>query len=327
MNFSPITFSNYYTVSIDSTGQFLIAGIYGGTIYYSTDYAVSVASSSIVSSYYWYSSFTSGSGQYGYAVEYLTGTVWYSMNYGASWTQYSTSIMTESSSSYYFSITCDLTGAYVYGTSNQDFKTFYSTDYGSTWSSVSTGYGGNAVAGTASKIYTASTSSSLYYFSLSGSTMALVSNTTVASTLLVLTVDTSGQAVAGGSSYGYLYYTTSAPSNFYNSSVAPFTSWLSISSSDSGQYVTAGSASSGAYYSSDYGASYTLIADSSSYTWRGVSINSDGQYQVAVAYNTIIFSSDYGATWSDSFVGYPTFSPTISPEPTLSITMAINYHH
>lgn len=84
---------------------------------------------------------------------------------------------------------------------------------------------------------------------------------------------------------------------------------------DGGKYVLAASRSAqnitsqnGLYLSNDSGNTFNLIANTSGKTFNGVGMSQTGQYMTAVGDGVIIYSQDYGTTWSDSTEDNPYYA-------------------
>ena len=74
----------------------------------------------------WYSMSMSGNGKYAVACQYLTGTIFYSSNYGATWTA-------SSPSTTWYSVSISGSGPYAVACSTTQI--YMSSNYGETWTS------------------------------------------------------------------------------------------------------------------------------------------------------------------------------------------------
>ena len=102
---SGVASENWDSVSISSSGQYTVACVSNGKIYYSNDYGQSWTVSTSASTY-WESVSISSSGQYAIACVF-NGKIYYSNNYGETWT------VSTSASATWYSVSISSSGQYA----------------------------------------------------------------------------------------------------------------------------------------------------------------------------------------------------------------------
>ena len=274
----PPAAGNWTAVSLSTTGQYGVACINPGKLYWSDDYGHTwTASTSYESDDPWRSISISSNGTYALACDHdgnSNGFRYRSINGGKDWTVipgngvfYSVSI----SSSGQYGLAC---------TGNSAGRIFYSSDSGATWT----------IAPSASTAWrSVSISSSGQY----------------------------GFACNYAPNTGLVYYSNDYGNNWTPSTTATLSNgdWISVSISSSGQYGIASTTNGGnIYYSNDYGHNWTQTTTTSGRNWSSVSISSTGQYGVACNNNDGFawYSSDYGETWSNITTSTHLYSVSIS---------------
>lgn len=205
----------------------------------------------------------SATGQYQTSCTYgTTNTIYYSNNYGQTWSASSGAIV----SSAYTSIAMSGNGQYQLAARSTTNSALYkSSDYGQTW--TSTGY--------------------TLGFMMSGYKSCLSFN---GQYQFNISFGANGR-VGISSDYGATFTVSTLPSAAYNS----------ICCSSNGQYVSVGSNIGATYYSTNYGVSWTQ-SSVGNYSWIDICCSTSGQFQVGVTFNagtTIIWNSNnYGADWT-----------------------------
>jgi hypothetical protein len=252
--------ANWCSPAISGTGQYQINAIYGGAIYYSSNYGQTwtIATSSPTGN--WGTAAISNNGKYAVICPigngYFTpGLAYYSSTYGQTWT--STAISVNG----YVGIS--LSGQYMCISNywNGTVGVYVSSNYGLTWTRTNT----NAI----------------YVLCMSGTGQYLY-----------------GAPYASGSAYMSSDYgqTWRVMSGITPSSVNP----QAMSTSASGRYISIAGNVTGFYYSSNYGLTFTKSASATSSQCMSMSMTSSGQYQIAqqLGSTTVYSSKDYGVTWS-----------------------------
>jgi hypothetical protein len=142
---------------MSASGQYQSVCIFGGGIYYSTNYGQTwTGPASGSSSFNWYSIAMSASGQYQSVCIYGGGVIYNSINYGQTWTA------SGSSSLDWRSIAMSASGQYQSACINGGI--YYSTNYGQTWTGPASGtlsYEWYSIAMSASGQYTSACSSNV----------------------------------------------------------------------------------------------------------------------------------------------------------------------
>jgi hypothetical protein len=278
-----VTSASFYNASMSSTGQFMIAGIYGGATYLSSNYGGNwtATPTGLAASANYTGSSISATGQF-MLVSTSTGTNYLSTSYGFSFSTTSTSTLgaTESAMS--------VDGKYMLSAN------WISVNYGANWAAIAAGTG----------ITTTNVNFWQPAISATGQYMILTSKQSAA-----------GSPVNLSTSYGS-FWTQNAISGMSTSAAA-----TGCSISASGQFMVVLVLGGSTYLSSTYGQNWvqtpgTGLAASANY--YSATMSSSGQYiliggnagtvnSAALSY----FSSNYGANWL-SAVGTPTQSYGIS---------------
>jgi len=275
------TSASFYNVSMSSTGQFILAGIYGGVTYFSTNYGTNwtATPSGLSASANYTGSSISSTGQY-MLVSTSAGTNYFSNTYGTSFTTTSATGATGCASS--------LDGKYLLSAN------WISSNYGANWAAIASGTG----------ITTTNVNFWQPAISATGQYMILTSKQSAA-----------GSPVNISTSYGSFW--TQNPISGMSTSAAATGSAISAS----GQFMVVLVLGGSVYLSSTYGANWVQTPGSGlavSANYYSATMSSSGQYiliggnagtanSAALSY----FSSNYGANWS-SAIGTPTQSYGIS---------------
>jgi hypothetical protein len=276
-----VTNASFYNVSMSSTGQFILAGIYGGATYFSTNYGTkwTATPTGLSASANYTGSSISSTGQY-MLVSTSTGTNYFSNTYGSSFTITSATGATGCASS--------VDGKYLLSAN------WLSSNYGANWAAIASGTG----------ITTTNVNFWKPAISATGQYMILTSKQSAA-----------GSPVNISTSYGSFW--TQNPISGMSTSAAATGSAISAS----GQFMVVLVLGGSVYLSSTYGANWvqtpgTGLAVSANY--YSATMSSSGQYiliggnagtvnSAALSY----FSSNYGANWL-SAIGTPVQSYGIS---------------
>jgi hypothetical protein len=258
-----------------------------------------------VTSANWRAVSMSATGQYAIACVFTTGKIYYSSDYGASWSQ------SNSATGVWMSVNMSTSGQYALGcTGGSTGGIHYSNDYGKTWTNSSNGlFNYVSVSMSASGqygvcCYKSGTSAGRIYYSINyGRTWTV--NLTTPANFESVSMSASGQYCSacafGGLLYNSIDYGMNWTSSFTPQSIA---NWRSVSISASGQYGLACVEGGTIWYSSNYGITWTSTTSGLPTTelWYSVSMSSTGQYAVA-SHNTVLegkiyYSSNYGESWT-----------------------------
>ena len=335
---------NWYSVSISSTGNYGLACVDGGSVYYiefsttPTVVDLSTILQPINPAYWsivpstsgqpWNTVSISSTGQHGIAGVsdgvLVNGSIYYSSDYGNTWTLSSNPGNTRAVFSTSISSTGQYGLAYVYG-----IGIIYSSDYGFSWQNASlssvfitsislsgSGQYGIACAGSEDIIYystnCASDNSWIQSNGCPSQYWSSVSNSSTGQYALACYINTVSNNVI--SVPGAIYYSSNYGQDWSEANtIGSENNWFSVSISSTGQYGLAciantynsvGIIETGAiYYSSDFGHTWTLAANTYGQSWGSVSISGTGQYGLASIYYTtgyIYYSTDFGHTWTAS---------------------------
>ena len=316
-------------LATDSSGQSIIAGIFGGFFYYSSNYGATFASTNtFLSSKNWQSAACSSSGAIAFAVVY-SGSIYHTADYGATWAlSYSLSLN-------WYDVDADSSGYYAFACATGMTKYYWAIN--GAWRAVSlqsqyafssTNNYGLACSSNGEIVSFADWANDYVYtyrFTTSTATATILYTPSVMLCYLV-SMDSNGTYIVANSRgfsgvYGSIYYSSDGGATFSASSISgnPSISWGGIASSATGMYVVSGATTTGygIYYSSDYGASFapSYTTSTVSYSWTAISSDSSGQFYVAASSNYALeYSGSYGQNWTTSFVSpVPSYSPTFIP--------------
>jgi hypothetical protein len=262
----------------DSTGRYLVTGIWNGSIYTSSNYGLTWTPvlPSGLSSGNWLGFASSSNGQY-----LLTGnrnsSIYTSQDYGSNWAPRTNGVP----SGEWRGFASDSTGRYLV-IGNANYGSIYtSTDYGSNWTARTNGAPS------------------------SGQWCGFAS-------------DSTGQfLVTGTLSYGSIYTSTDYGSNWTaRSNGAPSSGrWLGFASDSTGRYLVATDINDPnykIYTSKDYGSNWSTNNNSAVGVWLSIASDSTGKYLVAGSnggtYSYIYTSKDYGSNWASNTNGLSTVS-------------------
>ena len=256
------------------------------------------------SSAVWYGCAVSATGQYQTVnIASTSGTIWYSWNYGQTWTQ-----ATITANQNYGPVCMSASGQYqVCGINNASTGTIYiSSNYGQTWAVVSGGPTGGwySFCVSASGQYMSGSintgSSSIYYSTNYGLTWTQA--TCTAAIYIGICCSASGQYQSACASSNYIYTSSNYGQTWIQSSSIS-AGWNSICCSASGQYQSACISTGLIYYSSNYGQTWTA-SNAASAAYNSISCSASGQYQIAGGASTILYSTNYGVTWTSATTSY-----------------------
>jgi hypothetical protein len=234
----------------------------------------------------------SSSGQYQIACAFGTHGIYYSTNYGVSWTVSNAPNSPQwhevcISASGQFASVCNATS------SNQ---TYYSTNYGVTWTaatavSPSGPFQGIACSASGQYQVAAIVSGIIYYSSNYGQTW-IASNISNAGGVLNAAMSASGQyvTVVTNGTLGNVWYSSNYGVTFVSTPAGTASNSIRSSSiSASGQYQLAAGSTGGMYYSINYGISWIL--GSAITSWFAASMSANAQYCVACVSGGAVYIS------------------------------------
>ena len=322
------------SISMSGSGLFAIAfSNQTGQIYVSNDYGNSWSPIITISAQI-FSMSMSYSGQYAvFGINNATnGNLYYSSNYGITWTLSASTISQDGNG---LIVSMSNTGQYAlvcaYG--GTQLRSFLSKDYGQTYSQGTYSFPSSpnniSISGNGIYAITSSTNNGIYYTSNTSTTYTSMEITTVFEPLYkyyswnptnsilgywvaismsytgqyVIALDDNSNRLYYSSDYGVTWNVSPSITNTHYSSI--------ISISSSGQYgiCSPNSASGlvGIWYTSNYGATWTKSATASTTYWQGSSISSGGKYAIASTVGTTrsYYSSNYGVTWTINAVSVP----------------------
>ena len=229
----------------------------------------------------------------------VNGRIYYSVDYGSSWTQ-------SNSPSQNWVSACSISGGRFAAVSSSSKVNISSTDF-ATWiqqnETPNTQYysiASNEESGYIYALYNTGTAVGIAMYNnstLSWSTSIYIN---VSSTGGAICTDSTGTYVAVALVSRGIWISTNYGNSFTHKGYNAF-NWRGICSSYSGKYLAACGDPSYIHTSSDYGGTWNTTRASQK-NWNSICCDSTGQYLHAVANNFGIYASyDYGETWSSSY--------------------------
>jgi hypothetical protein len=318
------------TISISKSGQYAVGGIEGGRLYYSANTSVVTETKDLADVFeplYKYKSWSavggantwsgiscSTDGKYVVAsirnATAASGLIYYSSNYGASYTNSNATIANLNG------LSMSNTGQYVIAcesTTGEGIRR--STDYGASWEratayqfanwlTVAMSSSGKWAIGSRYTAGSGSTWTGLLYKSSD------FGGTWTDSAAITGTPYCAFMAISGNGKYGIAckYHSTSTTNSIYytTDSGANWTAGTTINAnfggcamSADGRYAIAGASGGQMYYSLDFGATWIVSNSVGGVSWQGASMSDSGQYCTATTNSgTICYSNDYGVNWT-----------------------------
>jgi hypothetical protein len=251
----------------------------------------------------WYGFAMSATGQYQSAcIASGIGTLWYSSNYGRSWTQAVAAAGLPINANY-ANVSMSGSGQYqILGVNSGGGAIYLSSNYGVTWAALSglTGVWYRSALsynGQYQYISQSVAGGSIQYSSNYGVSWTAV--TSVTGNWLGLCCSSNGQYVSACAYGGIIYYSSNYGVTWTASTNLGNSNWQSICCSASGQYQTAVVYGGAAWYSNNYGVNWT--AGTLTLNWYSIACSASGQYQLAVIYGGYAwYSTNYGMNWTQS---------------------------
>jgi hypothetical protein len=310
VNANSAALTNYTSVKMSANGQYVIASYTTDilfydvntyeTTYYGTNYRVATSNNfgnnwSIIRTYYFASTggafayiAISANGQYQsyYAsINNSNGSIYYSSNYGVTWTQSSIGF----SSSQAQGISMNASGQYQTAITNNSYI-YYSTNYGVNWTQSSSSTGNwTSIAINSSGQYQTATANvgNIYYSTNYGVNWTQASSLSGAWNSLAMSA--SGQYQSAAINNSYIYYSMNYGLNWTQSSSST-AGWTSVTMSANGQLQIAAASSSIVYVSKDYGITWSSITVSTG-TVSNIAMSANGQYLVGTNATTLRLST------------------------------------
>jgi hypothetical protein len=249
--------ANFYAICMSASGQYQSATVNSpGSIYISSNYGVTWTIVPNTTSAVWHAINMSASGQYQSAAAHTGATllgIWYSTNYGQTWTQSQTSGLT--TRNWYF-IGISASGQYQ-NACEPGGTIWYSTNYGQSWIQVNQVFAGaRGICMSASGqyqsacTYNTGTSGTIYYSNNYGQTWTQSASILVYG-LQTICMSASGQyqSVVGFGTSGGLYYSTNYGVTWTLSNAAVSAGFYSVCMSANAQYILYGLNGSAVYQS------------------------------------------------------------------------------
>jgi hypothetical protein len=291
--------TNLFALDMSASGQYQTSGIYSGvgirSLYTSSDYGKTwIQNTSASTNFDWNSISLSSSGQYQAATsDYY---IWYSTNYGQTWS------LTSAPTEFWLSLSVSSSGQYIVaGYAGGVYTTSIPTTFGGNVIINGTltgpfGSGGPRESPDTLSIFSTST------LSLSNFGATWSQNATTLRWNYIST-SSSGQYQTACVNDGFIHTSSDYGKIWLPNASAPSANWSAVSLSSTGQYQTAVVSRGQIYISSNYGTTWTPVYTNANY--NGVSVSASGKYQTAVVNDNtgtlpsnIYISSDYGNSWN-----------------------------
>ena len=280
------------SIAVSANGQYQVACVNGGALWYSSTYGKSwlASTTSGTTAVAWSAIACSGSGQYVVA-SITSGAIWYSSTYGQTWLTSSASSLAWSSiamsASGQNAVACVTTGAL-----------WYSSNFGQSWTASTTSgtttLAWTCIAISASGQYVVAcvNAGSLWYSSTYGQTWtASTTSGTTAVAWTSIAISASGQYAVASINAGAIWYSTNFGQTWTVSSSSSL-AWTSVAISASGQYSVACVNAAAIWYSTNFSNTWTAVTDTTlQKNWQRIALSSTGQYITAAINSGVIYTS------------------------------------
>ncbi len=269
---------NWSDVASSSDGTKLVAIVYGGYIYTSTDSGSTWTERTNPGSRAW-TSVTSSADGVKLAATTEGGYIYTSTDSGATWTQRSSS-----GSRMWTDMTSSSDGVYLVAITNAN-TAYYSADSGVNWSLSTTSNKNWTAVGSSSNgatVYLGPTEGLASYIDRSSDYGNYFNNNINLDTSRnwnVITTSDSGSIVFAGANNDYIYKSIDSGANWSALTQSGQRAWTSIASSSDGNIIIASASSGVVLISVDGGTNW--ITETSTANWNSVDISSDGLKVVA----------------------------------------------
>jgi hypothetical protein len=250
--------ANWFSPAMSGTGQYQINAIYGGAIYYSSNYGQTwtIATSSPTGN--WGSAAMSNNGKYAvicYTANNLgtPGLSYYSSTYGQTWTSTAISVNGKVAMSFSGQYMC------ITNHSSGTLGVYVSSNYGLTWTRTNTnGMYVICMSATGQYVYTSPYTGTAYMSSDYGQTWSIMSGIPSLIYLQHISTNASGRYITITTNVNGFYYSSNYGLTFTKSASSTTAQCMSVAMTSSGQYQVAPQwASSTVYSSKDYGVTWT----------------------------------------------------------------------
>jgi len=274
---------NWNTSSINSTGQYWLAGQYGGRLYLTTDYASIWLETKPDgnTNKNWVATAMSADGSVISALSYKPGNCYISTDYGATWNGYNPAYDDS-----YYSTAVSSDGTIIIAATGTGYL-FRTTDYGANWTDISASY-------YASNHYRQK-----------------------------VAMSADGSKIIAGIYTGRLYLSSNSGSNWTEvrpGGLDTDHNWYAVSMSADGNVIVAGYAATDVgwtngkiYISRNAGAAWSeiIIPGLFTYYWNGANMSSNGAAILIVNYGKGLYlSTDSGYNWVAKNSGYSNYNIT-----------------
>ena len=286
-------------VAVSANGQYQVACVSGGSIWYSSTYGQTWTSAN-TSSLSWTAIAISGSGQFAVAAA-TSGSIWYSSNYGQTWTS------SGATSSAWVSIAISVNGQFAAACVSSG-ALWYSSNYGQTWTASATAgttalaWSSIAMSATGQYVYACVNGASIWYSNTYGQTW--ISTGVTSSAWSSIAVSENGQYATACVNSGLLWYSTNYGQTW--TSVGTTNTWSRIIMSASGQYQLATTTIPSLLYNYRFNVGDMVGATVLNYA--------TGQYDGALMNSATITTASY-KTGSGSLSLVPTYSQYVNLPP------------
>lgn len=298
--------ATWTAVAVSANGQYQVACVSGGSIWYSSTYGQTWTSAN-TSSLSWTAIAISGSGQFLIACA-TSGSIWYSSNYGQTWTS------SGATSSAWVSVAISVNGQFAAACVSSG-ALWYSSNYGQTWTASATAgttalaWSSIAMSATGQYVYACVNGGSIWYSTTYGQTW--VTTTVTSSAWSSIAVSENGQYVTACVNSGLLWYSTNYGQTW--TSAGTTNTWSRIIMSASGQYQMATTTIPSLLYNYRFNVGDTQGSAMLNYA--------TGQYDATLVNSATITTASF-KTGSGSLSLVPTYSQYVNLPP-FTMTAAI----
>ena len=280
--------SGWQYSALSSTGQYGVACVYNGSIWYSNNFCQKWTVSNAPTKN-WMCVSISAKGDKAVACSEVSGTIYYSSDYGATWLESNGQATLRN----WISISISADGNYALASAKAT-NIYKSINSGQNWTALS------ATTSSTSNSISINSNGTLAIFCVYGlrmyrstdlSTFNTVSTPNSNQNWIYITISYSGQYGIASIQDGKIYYSNDNLVTWIESD-APAKSWRNLSMSASGEYCIGVVYGSKLYYSNNYGVNWKELTRVPTGNWQTCALSGSGQYAIACVND--VATGDFG---------------------------------
>lgn len=274
---------DWRSVAMSIDGRKIVAAVYNGYIYTSTDYGNTWAVHNSDGAHLWHSLASSADGTKLAVADFGTGYIYTSSDSGNTW-----KAQTGAGSHKWISVTMSLDGKKLAAVDNTPGYIYTSSDGGTTWTEE-TAAGSRSwynITSSPDGINLSAAVSSGYIYNSSSSGLLWATSSSVSAGWKTVAISADGIKRFAGVTTGNIYVSTSSGVNWIPITAPSSRAWQSINSSADGTKVVAGVYSGYIYTSTASGLTWATSTTLGTSTWYSIKSTPDGSRLAAVSGGT-----------------------------------------